>query len=273
VAITTYGDIKNGLRPPIYVNLTNNTGASQGSYRFNGSLFTGDTSAGGKVINSGSDLAFLADSIRFPNPVSGNTYLCGFSGATSIGQGSTAVLVDILWHTSVNSSAAALSVGTGSQTINSATWPARDINGSTNGEGVYVGFFITATLGNNNGIATLTYTNSAGTGSRVAPMIAPFNTSVPTTLIMFGLDDGDVGIRSVQSFEFDTDHVSGSIRLIAFKPICVVPLNSTLGGQQQYHNAITLGFPRILDNSALTSMIILPGNGYNTAHTWTMTQG
>jgi len=121
-------------------------------------------------------------------------------------------LWDVVW---VNSG---LSVTTTTgQTINSVAFPARDNNGTTNGEGYMIGVYAVAALGNAALVSnsTITYTNSAGTGSRTATLSAvnPNNfpaTPVIGTVVWFELQAGDIGVQSIQTVTLNTTLTSGT---------------------------------------------------------------
>ncbi len=100
--------------------------------------------------------------------------------------------------------------------------PARDINGTTNGEGCLIALLCTSAVGLAavNALATVTYTNSEGTAGRTATLSATIGSQAPATpvigtLIWFNLQAGDRGVRSIQSFNFGaTSWVSGSVSLM-----------------------------------------------------------
>ena len=75
-----------------------------------------------------------AGCIPWQNPSSGSIYLTQFTMSSSVAHHH--LLFDCLW---VNN--AIVVTTTTAQTINSVAFPARDVNGSTNGEGVMVGIF------------------------------------------------------------------------------------------------------------------------------------
>jgi hypothetical protein len=131
------------------------------------------------------------------------------------------VLFDVLW---VNTG---LSVTTtGAQAISSPTLPARDDNGTTNGEGCMIGLVWTAASTNAGVIntSTVTYTNSDGVGSRTATLVAVVGEQIPATPVIgttvwFRLDAGDRGVQSIQSISLGTSLVTGSVSLIIARPV------------------------------------------------------
>lgn len=245
MAITTLDGVISGMRPPeeIY-----KVGVSMQTAGFWHSKFyeAGRPGAGTipTVSITGTALSSTAGQIPWSDPVSGNSYLARFEASPS-GPGA-AMLADRLWH---NAGITVTSVGT--QNINSAAWPARDRDGSTNGENVLVAMEVTATLGNAAGIATctLSYTNSAGTASRTATLAMIPTTAQAGTFLTFALQAGDTGIRSIQNITLGTSLVSGSISLVAYRQVAMVPMPQANTGAAV--DAISSGFPRLYNGSVL----------------------
>lgn len=180
---------------------------------------------------------------QIPVPAaSGNTHLAYFQ-ATSSAQGGTVMLCDRLWHNSgftITSTAA--------QTVNSVAWPARDKNGATLGDGVYLGVEVSGATGAGTPTITVSYTNSAGTAGRTGTnIIATVATSAAGTFYPIGLAAGDVGARSAQTLTLSATWTSGTIHLVAYRPI--FPLGLSAAGVPASINAVTGNMPRIYDNS------------------------
>ncbi|MBF9664229.1 hypothetical protein, partial [Streptococcus pseudopneumoniae] len=74
-------------------------------------------------------------------PASGNTHL-SYAGFFSSAQGGLVLLCDRLWHNSGFNVTL-----TTAQTVNSVTFPERDMDGTTNGEGVFVGVEVSGAMG------------------------------------------------------------------------------------------------------------------------------
>lgn len=130
-------------------------------------------------------------------------------------------LWDVLW---VND--ALVVTTTGGQAITTPTLPARDINGSTSGEGCMIGLLFTAAATNAAAIAnsTVTYTNSKGTGSRTATLQAQAGFQIPATptvgtIVWFSLAAGDTGVRAISSISLGTSLVTGSVSLLIARPL------------------------------------------------------
>lgn len=190
---------------------------------------------------AGAALTSYAGQIPFNNPVVGNTYLSRFVAQSTIaGQ---LLLCDRLWH---NSGITITQIT--AHTINSVTWPARDVSGSTNGNGVYIGVEVSAATGA--GVPTLTigYTNQDGTAGRTATNIVPtVASSIAGTFYPIGLQAGDTGVRSVQSFTLSATWTSGTIHLVAYRVLARLPLS--LANTPSSIDTFTSGFVRMYDNT------------------------
>ena len=187
--------------------------------------FPGAWAVGTPGVNGrATDGTASADYGCFPiaNPSVGANYLTEVNMAAAVNH--THLLFDVLW---VNSGLAITT--TGAQAITTPTLPARDLNGTTNGEGCSIAILCTAAVGlaavaSN---ATVTYTNSDGTGSRTATLSAIVGSQAPATpvigtLIWFNLQAGDRGVRSIQSISLNTSWVSGSISLMITRDIATI---------------------------------------------------
>ena len=187
---------------------------------FPGAWAVGTPGVNGRVT----DGTAAADNGCFPiaNPSVGANYLTEVNMAAAVNH--THLLFDVLW---VNSGLAITT--TGASRSPTPTLPARDINGTTNGEGCAIAILCTAAVGlaavaSN---ATVTYTNSDGTGSRTATLSAIVGSQAPATpvigtLIWFNLQAGDKGVRSIQSITLGTSWVSGSISLMITRDIATI---------------------------------------------------
>lgn len=165
------------------------------------------------------------------------------------------LLVDRLWECSVTTAGTAFDItSSATQTINSVTWPARDINGSTNGEGIYIA--AVSNGGWSSGVVdiNISYTNSSGVSGRSGINTTTFSgnpTNATTSFI--SLDAGDTGVRSVQSLTLTFGSpvpTTGTFHLIAVRPICLYI-------QEQIANTFTADFlshplPKLQNNSCLT---------------------
>ena len=206
---------------------------------------------GPAVANSagvaGAALTSYAGLIPFTNPGAGNSYLARLTGENSAIPGQWQ-LMDRLWHNS------GLSVTlTSSQTVNSAALPARDRNGSTNGDGVYCALEISGATGAGTPTITLGYTNSAGTSGRTATLInATAASSAAGTFYVFALQAGDVGIRSIQSYQQSATWTSGTLHLVMFRFLGEVPVGTSGGAA----GPLELALPRLYDNTCLQPVFV-----------------
>lgn len=180
---------------------------------------------------------------QIPIPAaSGNTHLARFSGVSSA-QGGILMLCDRLWHNN------ALSVTTTTaQTVNSAAWPARDKNASTDGVGVYIGLEISAATGAGAATPTISYTNDANASGKTGSMQVTYAaSSITGTFYPFTLAAGDTGVRSIQSVTLSVSMTSGSISLVAYRPLAQIELPAA--GIPNAVDALTSGMPRLYDNT------------------------
>ena len=195
--------------------------------------------------NTDGTTATDAGCLNVGNPVSGSWYLRDINmAATVAGQFN---LYDVLW---VNSGLVVTT--TTAQTITQPTLPARDNNSSTNGIGVYVGILVTTATTNTGAITnmTLSYTNSDGVAGRTATISSFPATAVIGTFVIFQLQAGDKGVKSIQSITLGTSLVTGAISLICFNPLAS---NSIL-----LANSGSLAYPKKLDLLINNGHCLLP---------------
>ena len=215
---------------------------------------------------SGAALTSYAGQIQIP-AASGNTHLARFSGVPSA-QAGTLVLCDRLWHNS-----GFTITSTGAQTVNSVAFPARDMNGSTNGVGVFLGVEISTATGAGTPTITVSYTNDAGTAGKTATnSVATVASSAIGTFYPIGLAAGDTGVRSVQTLTLSATWTSGTMHLVAYRPIAT--LTFPAAGAGDAIDALTSGLPRCYDNT-VPFLIFIPQTTTTTMLTGTVvfTQG
>lgn len=190
---------------------------------------------------SGAALTTYAGQIPFTNPGAGNSYLARLSGQVTIA--GKLLLCDRLWHQS------GISVTTTTaQTINSATWPARDINGSTNGAGVLIGLEVSTLTGAGAATPTISYTDESGNAGSTGAMVVPYvAASIAGTFYPFTLAAGDTGVRSVQTVTLAVSMTSGTIHLVAYRVLAELEITAANVGNAI--DALTSGFPRMYDNT------------------------
>jgi hypothetical protein len=142
------------------------------------------------------------------------------------------LLVDRLWECSVSSTGSIFSItDTLPQIVNSITWPARDILGTSNGEGVYIAAISNGGWGAGTVDITMEYTNSLNQSGRIGQTIFSFSANpISGHIIYFSLQSGDTGVRSVQSITLTTTVTIGTFHLIAFKPISISLQTNSFSG-------------------------------------------
>lgn len=255
MAIATFDAASAGARPPIWfakaVSGTLVAGRPYSTWGLAGNPGAGafDTTLNGVTVSSATN-----GSLPKGNPVTGNAYLLRLTGQML--QAGTLVLVDRLWHNggyTITSTAA--------QNSTTPTWPSRcptsatDDTPSTNGWGVLLGVEVSAATGAGTPTITVGYTNQAGTAGRTATnVVATVATSIAATFYPLGLQAGDAGVRSVQSLTLSATWTSGTINLVAYRPLAAVTVAGTaLNGAVDW---LTGGAPRIYDSSCLQFLFI-----------------
>lgn len=198
----------------------------------------------------GAALTTYTGQIPFTNPGAGNSYIARYAGRANVT--GTLCVCDRLWH---NSGFTVTS--TGSQTINSVAWPARDSDGSTNGANILIGAEVSTVMGAGTPTWTMGYTNSAGTAGRSIVTAAQTATMAVGSFIIIQLAAGDVGVRSVQTWQQSASMTSGVYHLVAFRFIGCVELPVANVGNAI--DAVTSGFPRLYDNT-VPFLIWLPSS-------------
>ena len=203
-----------------------------------------------------------------PDPASGNYYLTGATIAGSIAE--TVQLIDVLWYNS------GLVVAAGAQAIamGGGLAPARDLNGSTDGEGVQAAILALSALGNAAAVATTTITyrdsenNSPNTGtfSALVGWQSPA-TPVIGTWMPFQLAAGDRGIREISSFNSGTTFTSGTFALVLFRPI--VTISNTVANAA---GVVTIPAPgiRIHPNSCIMAISVGSASASTLAGSYTI---
>lgn len=160
--------------------------------------------------------------IPIPNAGTGANYLTALEMASSVNH--TNDFFDVLW---VNSGLVVTT--TGAQAITTPTLPARDVNGTTDGEGCGIAMLVTTVLTNASANASIlvSYTNSRGVAGRTARLSAIAGSQMPAsavvgTIIWFQLDAGDTGVRSVQSVTLGASLTSGAVSLMICRDVMTI---------------------------------------------------
>jgi len=216
---------------------------------------------------TGDALTSYLGQIPFSNPASGTSYLARFVGM-STGQAGQLILADRLWHN------ANISVtSTTAQTVNSVAFPARDQNGSTDGVGVLLGVEVSTATGAGTPTITVSYTNSAGAGSKTGTNTITTSASSPIgTFYPISLAAGDVGVRSIQSITLSATWTSGTIHLVAYRMLAVLPIGAA--SISSAIDVVTSGMPQMFNNT-VPFLIYVPSftSGSSIQGSMTVTQG
>jgi len=244
MAITTLDGVIAGLKPPqdfLKVGGTMEAAGVHYSYAYTSGR-PGAIAASTAGL-SGEALTTLSGQIPWSNPVSGNSYI-GRLQASCSGSAGALILYDRLWQNS-----GIVVTTTTSQTIDSVAWPARDRDGSTDGVNILVGIEVRTATTNAAAITntTMTYTNSAGTGSKTATISSFPATAVAGTFVPFQLAAGDVGVRSIQSITLGTSYGGGAIHLVAYRILGRLEMPILNTGNSI--DALTGGFVQCYDNT------------------------
>jgi hypothetical protein len=173
--------------------------------------------------------ATIAGAHYLVSPATGNLYLTqvAISGSVAAEQ---LEIVDALWYNT------GLTVTTTTaQTFTTPTLPARDINGSTNGEGVSLALLTTTANTNAGTIATTTasYTDSEGNTGATATFAAMVGWQAPvspviTTWMPFQLAAGDRGIRALTAassggITLATSYGGGALSAVLYRSLITIP--------------------------------------------------
>lgn len=185
-------------------------------------------------------------------------------GSTVYGnsRGHGLLIVDALWG-------AVLSTGTSLQTINSLQLPPRDNNESTLGEGIIAVFSSGFNIGAAGGNITITYTNSQGVANKTSTGAFP-NQANGFVATIFDLESGDTGIRSIQTLQFDTDHISGNLYLWLMRPLVLVSADHGTRSRNGIQNIYPI---KIFDNTVFFPIGFRSDSGYRIASTIYLSEG
>lgn len=267
MAITTLDGALAGMKPPTYFSKAV-TGTLVAGRPFSPFYLAGVPGAATAPSPGLAGAALTTYAGQLPIPAaSGNTHLARFSGVSSA-QAGVLLLCDRLWHNS-----GFTITSTGAQTINSAAWPARDMNGSTNGVGVILGVEISSATGAGTPTITVSYTNDANTSGRTGTnSVATVATSAAGTFYPIGLAAGDTGVRSVQTLTLSATWTSGTMHLVAYRVLASLELGAA--GLPNAIDALTSGMPRCYDNT-VPFLVYIPQTTTTTQLTGTavFTQG
>lgn len=216
--------------------------------------------AGGVALSSSS--ALVAGQLPHYDPGSGNAYLAKFQAAATIA--GCLLLCDRLLQTTATSGGAAISVTTTTaQTLNTNALPARDRNGSTNGDGVYWGLEISSATGAGTATPSISYTNQSNTAGQSASLVDTYvASSALGAFYRFGLQSGDTGIRSVQTLTLGVSMTSGAVSLVAYRVLAALDLVQPFVSNSV--DVVTAGMPQLY-NGIVPFLIFIPNTTTATA--------
>ena len=191
----------------------------------------------GLLLTTGATQA--SGQIPFTNPVSGNTYLARLQGMCT--QAGTLLLCDRIWHNSgyVITSASYTAINSGSL--------ARDANGASAGEQIYLGLEVITTTGAGTPSITATYTDTVGASSTGAGVITGVATSIAGSFYPIGLAAGDTGVQTITGMALSSTWTVGAVSLVAYRILARLEL--TAANVPNAIDALTAGFPRIYNNT------------------------
>lgn len=187
-----------------------------------------------------------AGAIPFTNPGSGNSYLQNLWTPPPTNTGwMQLILYDRLVQTSGLSGTSIVS-----QTVNSTAITRPDANG----EGTELWIEIYTAIGGTERTLTVTYTNSAGTGSRTGTVLAAGTTGTAGYMYPVTLQSGDTGVKSVQSVQWSASTgTAGDFGITILRRIATLQTPSQT--HDGYRNVFSMGMPRIYDDACLAFML------------------
>ena len=174
------------------------------------------------VGTAGTGGALTVGAPLLTNASSGALYLRSVTAtAAAIG---TYALIDVLW---VNTGLVVTT--TTAQAITTPTLPARDANGSTNGEAVELAL-LTTTANTNAAVisnTTASYTDSDGNAGNTAVFFALAGFQAPVTPVIgtwmpFRYAAGDRGIRALASITLGTSYGAGALSAVLYRTLATV---------------------------------------------------
>jgi len=199
-----------------YVKEPATTGDSR-EVRWLSSIRTDGTNGTKSIPSTSTALSYSTDpewSIAHPTAAAGTVHVVGCAHGWD-NSSYTGLLVDRL----VQQGGLVGNITT-SQTTNLPTTalPTR----ATGGDGVWMALQIYSTAGSTDTIVTTTYTNQAGTGSRTSTHYY-YDTPIGNALHILQLQDGDTGVRSVESVQLSASTGSaGNWGILLFKPLAFI---------------------------------------------------
>lgn len=203
------------------------------------------------------------------DPATGNLYLTQVEIAGSFAE--TVQLIDVLWY---NTGYTVTTTTGQNTTFPGGGLPARDINGSSNGEGVQLALLTTTANTNAAAVATTTasYTDSDGNAGNTATFSALAGWQAPATPVIgtwmpFQLAAGDRGMRAIASVTLGTSYGAGALSAVLYRPL--VTISNTVANAA---GVITLPAPgiRIYPNSCIMAISVGSASASTLAGSYTI---
>jgi len=229
--------------------------------------------AGGYTSAAGGDALTYPLTGAFPIPQAGAGETLYIAGAKPAHVNNCMILYsDMLWRLAPTYLDLSL---TTPQSVDSNAWPARDRNGSTDGDGVFIAAVVTTTLAAVTPVFTIEYTNSDGTPGRTGTTVMQ---SIPSAAAArhvsgFSLQGGDRGVRSIQDFSTNISVSPGAVALIAFRPVLMVGQMGQARANFGNQDMLGCGFPAIANGAVLFPIINAAGTTGNPSVTFEFCAG
>lgn len=219
MAIATWAALKTlvALAPPIIWTKSSISLPTSGRQaRWSSQTLRAGTPAAQTAPTTSAALSYSTDpgwSMEHPVAASGTIYCIGIDHGYRSGRWPKCLVVDRLVH----QGGIVMNI-TSSQTTNlpTAALPSR----ATGGAGVQIGLQVYTAGGSTDTTITVTYTNQAGTGSRTAVIYITTNSMDINQFFIPSLQNGDTGVRSVESIIFSASTgTAGNMGIVLFKPL------------------------------------------------------
>lgn len=164
--------------------------------------------------------ASQAGTWQLQTPSSGSLYLNDIGLTTSVAH--LVEIYDLIWY---NTGTVVTTTTAQTITMPAASKPARDLNGTTNGDGWIPAIYVTTATTNAGAVTntTLSYTDSDGNAGNTATISSFPATAVAGTLVPFQLAAGDRGVRDIASVTLGTSYGGGAISLVLLRKLASVP--------------------------------------------------
>lgn len=208
------------------------------------------------VGTAGSGGALSLGAPLFANAGSGSLYISSVTlTAQAVG---LYALVDVLWY---NTGLAVTT--TTAQAITTPTLPARDVNASTNGEGVELAL-LTTTANTNAAVisnTTASYTDSDGNAGNSATFSALVGFQAPATPVIgtwmpFSFATSDRGIRALASVTLGTSYGAGALSAVLYRPLVSVGI-----GVANTPTVVTPAIQTPIYNGSCLAWVFVGGTG------------